>query len=136
MATQANTIGALIETYSRINTIRDTISRGDYKTELDRERYNEEITNIELERDQIDANIKLRKKKEKKQLKKIFNGHINRPKKRNLCQKDCCKDTKYYHNELKGGFNEPKLNLKKLGSSGFAWAWAEKLNPPYARIYL
>ena len=133
MANLSDKIGDLFDTYRRINTIRKIIDEGDFKTELDRELLNKEIENIESEREQIDNNIKKRKKKEKKQLRKIYNSHINRPKKQNFCTRDCCKHTQYYHSELRGGFNEPKINT---ANSGYAWAWAEKLNPPHARYYI
>ena len=136
MASPGDTIGELFLTYSRINKIQKIIDEKDYKTELDLEILNKEIANIELERNQIDINIKKRKKKEKKQLKKIFNSHINRPKNKNICTKDCCRQTQFYHKELQGGFNEKKINTAKLGYTGFAFAWAEQLNPPYARIYI
>ena len=66
MANLSDKIGDLFDTYRRINTIRKIIDEGDFKTELDRELLNKEIENIESEREQIDNNIKKRKKKEKK----------------------------------------------------------------------
>ena len=131
-----HSIGELLRKQIRIDNIRKTINEEDYKTQIDYKILNKEIAGIELERDEIDANIKQRRKREKKQIRKIFNGHINRPKKKNTCDRDCCKNTRFYHSELQGGFNEPKINTAKLGYNGFAWAWAEKLNPPYARIYI
>ena len=127
-------IGAVLEKTISICKIQAKLDADSSEEKIDLKTLKKEIEDISEEREEIDSVVRAvwdsERKIRNKRIKKIYNSHIHRQRQKNNCQRDCCKGVKYFHQELKGGFNEPKVNLKKLGHSGYPWVWVEEFNPP------